>query len=59
VDMEMSALMTVAGYYGIPAACMLVVSDKHNPDDNSAWQWGGDILDRNRKIAAELFLEFA
>jgi uridine phosphorylase len=58
VDMEMSALLTVAEYHQIPAVCLLVVSDKHDLGENAQWHWGGEVLERNRKIAIETFIEF-
>jgi len=58
VDMEMSALLTVAEFHNIPAVSLLVVSDKHELTDSGKWHWGGDILEKNRKIALELFVEF-
>ena len=58
VDMEMSALLTVAGFYGLPAVCMLVVSDKHTLEPETQWHWGGEELNRNRSRAVELLVTF-
>jgi len=54
----MSALLTVAEFHNIPAVSLLVVSDKHELTDSGKWHWGGDILEKNREIALELFVEF-
>jgi uridine phosphorylase len=43
VDMETSAILSVAHYYKIPAVSILLVSDKHYLDDSVEWNWG----DRN------------
>ena len=59
VDMEMSALLTVALHYGIPAVCLLVASDKHDLDGRTSWRWGGEDLARARKTAIELYVDFA
>ncbi len=58
IDMEMSALLTVARYHQIPAVSLLVVSDKHDLKEGSQWHWGGETLQRNRKIAIDLLIGF-
>lgn len=49
VDMEASALLTVCRYYGVPAAAVLMASDKHPifPKDR-AWDWGNSDFHRLR-----------
>lgn len=59
VDMEMSALLTVARYHGIPAVGLLIVSDKHDLDGAKAWTWGGDEMRARRLEAVDLIIEFA
>lgn len=59
VDMEMSALLTVTRYHGIPAVGLLVVSDKHDLDGATPWTWGGDDMRARRLRAIDLMVEFA
>ncbi len=59
VDMEMSALLTVARYRNIPAVCLLVASDKHDLDGRTSWRWGGEDFARARNAAIELYVDFA
>lgn len=58
VDMEMSALLTVAAFHGLESVCLLVVSDKHQLDPNTAWNWGGAKLEESRVRVLNLFVEF-
>lgn len=58
VDMEVSALFTVAKYYHIPAVTLLVVSDTHELVDNGNWHWGGQKLDENRPAILKKYVEF-
>lgn len=61
VDMEASALLNVAAVYDMPAAAVLLCSDKHplHPGD-PGWEWGNmDFARRKREFvldAAELAL---
>jgi len=57
--MELSALLTVARYRGIPAVGLLIVSDKHDLDGNSRWTWGDDGFPERRLRAVDLLIEFA
>jgi len=42
VDMEASALLNVAAYYGMPAAAVLLCSDRHPLNEGEPkWAWGG------------------
>jgi uridine phosphorylase len=59
VEMELSALLTVARYRAIPAVGLLVVSDKHDLDGNSRWTWGDDNFRERRLRAIDLLIEFA
>jgi uridine phosphorylase len=59
VDMETSALLTVARYYQIPAVSLLMVSDKHNLEGEVPWTWGGEEMRERRLKAIDLFMEFA
>lgn len=61
VDMEASALLNVAAYYGMPAAAVLLCSDRHPLNEGEPkWAWGGsDFRETRRKFvqnAAELAL---
>jgi uridine phosphorylase len=58
VEMEMSALLTVAAFHGLPAVCMLVVSDKHMLEPGSTWHWGGTELAARQASAFNLFVGF-
>lgn len=58
VDMEMSALLTVASFYSLPAVCMLVVSDKHNLEPGGKWHWGGQNLVAKQANALNLLVDF-
>lgn len=58
VDMELSALFTVAKALGMTSCGMMVVSDKHNVRTR-VWRWGGAILERSRPLALELMVQFA
>lgn len=58
VDMEMSALLTVARFRSIPAVSLLVVSDKHVLEENGQWHWGGQELTGARRLALKLFVEW-
>jgi nucleoside phosphorylase len=58
VDMEMSALFTVANFYGLPAVCLLIVSDKHILEPGSKWRWGGEELAAKQVNALNLFVDF-
>jgi uridine phosphorylase len=58
VDMEASALLAVAQYYHIPAACVLMVSDKHPLDaPDVMWQWGNGAFDALRQQAIRCCVE--
>ncbi|MBE7547912.1 putative purine-nucleoside phosphorylase [Candidatus Kuenenia stuttgartiensis] len=59
VDMETSALLTVAGFHKIPAIGMLIVSDKHNLENDAPWKWGGNGFAKNQCKAINLLVEFA
>jgi len=59
VDMESSALLSVANYYRIPAVCMLVVSDKHDLENGTQWRWGGNDFKKKQKKGIDLLIEFA
>jgi len=59
VDMEMSALLTVARFYQIPAICLLIVSDKHDLSGRESWRYGGENFSRKREEAIDLFIGFA
>ncbi|MBM4055151.1 MAG: hypothetical protein FJ264_10880 [Planctomycetes bacterium] len=59
VDMEASALLTVAGYHKIPAICMLIVSDTHDLENDVPWRWGGNGFAKKQHKAIDLFVEFA
>ena len=42
MDMEASALLNVAAYYGMPAAAVLLCSDRHPLNEGEPkWAWGG------------------
>jgi len=63
VDMEASALLNTATFYGMPAAAVLLCSDKHPMrEDEPRWQWGsGEFGEKRRKFvraAVELAMEF-
>jgi len=58
VDMETSALLAAAQFYGLPAVCLLVVSDKHVLEEESQWHWGGTTLKESHANAVRLFTQF-
>ena len=58
VDMEMSALLTVARFHQLPAVSVLVVSDKHVLEEQSQWHWGGQKLAESCTTVLNLFVEF-
>lgn len=59
VDMEASALLTVAEYHKIPAICMFIVSDKHDLENDLPWKWGGNGFAKKQHKAIDMFVEFA
>lgn len=59
VEMEMSALLAVARYHGIPAVGLLAVSDKHDLEGNIPWTWDKDGMRAGRLRAIDLIIEFA
>ncbi len=59
VDMEMSALLTVARYHQIPAVGLLIISDKHDLDGDTPWTWGGTGMRAKRLQAIDLLVAFA
>ena len=58
VDMEMSAILTVARFHRVPAVGLLVVSDKHDLTETGGWTYGGAVYQANRQAAVEQFVEF-
>ncbi|MBQ3222600.1 MAG: nucleoside phosphorylase [Clostridia bacterium] len=63
VDMEASALLNAAAFHGMPAAAVLLCSDKHPMrEDEPRWRWGsGEFGEKRRKFvraAVELAMEF-
>jgi len=58
IDMEMSAMLAVARFHGLPAVSLLVASDKHVLDGKSTWHWGGQELATSRGRALKLFVRF-
>jgi uridine phosphorylase len=60
VDMEMSALLSVARHHGLPAVAMLVVSVKHRlTGDTPRPTGGGEGLDTKRRAALRVLADFA
>jgi len=59
VDMESSAILSVCQYYKIPAVSILMVSDKHNFDDNSNWEWDIDSMESKKVKFIELLMSLA
>lgn len=50
VDMEASALLTVARFYGMPAVCALLASDKHPLSPaQPKWAWGNETLSLRKR----------
>ena len=58
VDMEVSALFTVAQYHRIPAVALLIVSDTHELDENGDWHWGGKDLEDKCEIILRKYVDF-
>lgn len=59
VEMEMSALLTVAQYHAVAAVGLLIVSDKHDLDGDTPWKWGGREMRAKRLRAIDLMIDFA
>lgn len=59
VEMEMSALLVAARYHGIPAVCLLVVSDKHDLEGDTPWTWHKEGMRAGRMRGIDLMIEFA
>jgi uridine phosphorylase len=59
VEMELSALLTVARYHRIPAVGLLVVSDKHDLDGETQWRWGASEFGAKRLKAIDVLIDFA
>lgn len=60
VDMESSAILSVSRFYGIPAACVLLCSDKHPvTEDEIGWQWGNPDFDAIRKSYVDRVIALA
>ncbi len=60
VDMEASALLCVSRYYGVPAVCLLLASDKHPLSENSPdWEWGGKAFGDARMRFVDTCVAFA
>lgn len=50
VDMEASALLAVCQYYSVPAAAVLICSDRHPlPNEEKNWSWGNFDFKEKRK----------
>lgn len=58
VEMELSALLTVARHHEIPAVGLLVVSDKHDLEGESHWKWGAKDFRAQRLKAIDLLIGF-
>lgn len=58
IDMELSALLTVAQHHRIPAVGLLVVSGKHRLGGNRHWRHGAEQSDAKRRIALQRLVEF-
>lgn len=58
VDMETSALLTVARYYRIPAVSLHIVSDAHDLEGDRPWTWGDQDFKAKRLKAIDDFIEF-
>jgi uridine phosphorylase len=59
VDMEMSAVLAAARHHEIPAVGLLVVSDKHDLEGDTPWEWGGEDMRASRLRAVDLIVDFA
>ena len=59
VEMELSAVLTVARYHRIPAVALLVISDKHDLEGVTPWTWGKDGMREGRERAIDLLVDFA
>jgi len=50
VDMEASALLAVAAFYGMQAAAVLICSDRHpENEDDPRWKWGSEDFRAKRQ----------
>ena len=59
VEMELSALLSVARHHGVPAVGLLVVSDKHDLEGEDPWRWGAKEYKAKRLQAVDLLIGFA
>jgi uridine phosphorylase len=59
VEMEMSALLTVARYHTIPAVSLLVISDKHDLEGDTPWTWDKAGMREGRTRGIDLMIGFA
>lgn len=60
VDMETSALLSVARYYALPAAAVLLCSDRHPlAEGGPAWAWGDADFSQKRRMFVQRVVEFA
>ena len=60
VDMEASALLSVSRYYSMPAAAVLLCSDKHPlSETESGWDWGNPDFNRIREEYVRAAVAFA
>lgn len=60
VDMEASALLSAAAFYGMPAAAVLLCSDRHpmRPGEKK-WGWGSEDFSRQKREFVCLATELA
>jgi uridine phosphorylase len=59
VEMEVSAVLTVARHYGVPAVALLAISDKHDLEGKSPWTWDEEGMRKGRSRAIDLMIDFA
>ncbi len=60
VDMEASALLSVARYFAMPAVAVLLCSDRHPlREDEPAWAWGSEDFAQTRRCFVHRAVQFA
>lgn len=60
VDMEASALLSACRFYSIPAAAVLLCSDRHPlPGECKNWNWGNENFGEKRRHFIEHVVSFA
>lgn len=59
VEMEMSAVFTVAEFHGIQAVGFVTISDEHDLEGNTPWRWDKEGMREGRSRAVDLLMDFA